>query len=217
MHIKSILLASLLATIGAAFQANATIFYDWSFVQSEQVIAPTDIARFQATLTNKATSDENLIFNVETDTDDSGFNILGVGTGYAIGPLAAIDGAWPHQKPSWHQFLGLDLAPGESFTFDAFTFYPVSGSAPDGFVLTNFARLEVLPNDETRGRVFPEIAILREWLVRIDANVTPTPHRPYPPPHLVHPRGVPDAGSTLGLLALALGGFGFLRRMNGLN
>ena len=121
--------------------------------------------------------------------------------------------ARPHQKEVWNQFLGLDLAPGESFTFDLFTFYPISGSAPDGYVLTNNAGITVVPNDETRGRVVQE-SIEHQWLIRVDASVEPTNHLPYPPPHLEHPEHphVPDTGSTLAMLGMALCTLGGIAR-----
>ena len=84
--------------------------------------------------------------------------------------------------------------------------------------------------EEVKAAGSPDREISREWLIRIDANVTPTAHPPYPPvnspthpehpPHPEHPEHpphgggnhVPDVGSTLLLLGIALGGLGFIRR-----
>lgn len=139
--------------------------------------------------------DDLFRFNERPDdeSDHSGFNVLG-SFGFAAGPLDAVWGAYPHSEPLWNQFVALDLAPGESFTFDFFTFYPISGSAPDGYLLTNSASLAVVPNDQSRGRVLPD-TISREWTIMVDASITSTPHPSYPP----SVTAVPDC-SSIGLL-----------------
>ena len=106
------------------------------------------------------------MFRIDEESDHSGFDILG-SLRSAAGPLVdALSGGYPHSGPLWTQFIGLDLAPGEGFTSDFFTFYPVAGTAPDGYVLTNSASIVVVPSDQSRGRVLPD-TISREWTISV--------------------------------------------------
>ena len=180
-------LASLIS-LSTALDAPGVLYWDWQFVAPHQTVSPTDIVSFEATIFNGAASTENLVFKVDSDNSHEGFNILG-SLGFAAGEYDHVWGSFPHSDPLWHQFLGLDLAPGESFTFDFFTFYPISGSGTDGFSLSNQASLEVLPNDQSRDRVVPATALSRDWSFVVDADQPPKP--------------VPDKGGTAALLVIA--------------
>jgi hypothetical protein len=164
---------------------HSTLVWDWWFENPIQTVAPTDIVPFRATIFNNPSSNENLIYLID-DPSHQGFNILG-GYGYALGVYGSAQGNYPH--PFWEQFIGLNLAPGETFTLNFFTFYPLNGAGPDGYELWNNAGLQVIPNDQSRGRVIPSSTngmvsgdfILQTWHFYVDASVPPTPHPPFPP------------------------------------
>ena len=122
--------------------AFAVLNWDWNFTPTQQTVGPTDTVFMSATLFNDASSDLNLTQALITG---SGW---GPGTipdffGSGGGPYYDFESGPGGGNTVLSEFSGLNLAPGQSFSFQFGMLTPMGGPIPAGTYSTSFASLTV--------------------------------------------------------------------------
>lgn len=121
MNFRILALAAALCSLVFSGPANAGLHWSWAFGDAPAVVGPTDKVYVPATIFNDATSTEHFAYRGAQVSGE--FGLIGYGLDFGR------DIAFP-----WTSFdaemRGLDLAPGESYTFTFATLSPIGVVAP---------------------------------------------------------------------------------------
>lgn len=105
--------------------AEATLIADWTFDNPVQTVGPTEVITMNATFTNDAASDMNLLGSLADQGEILNGSLVGESNPYNIafgGPTTTL----------FEELAAMNLAPGGSFSFIFAVISPKGGAASPG-------------------------------------------------------------------------------------